>query len=342
MASRALRAASVMSSNSLRPSRATQIPVVAKYRRGGVNPAGGGVVPLEAQGPDAPLGRLALAQVEAGPQRGGHLDGRAAALAVALGEVGVAGREQRALRPHREQESRTGGDLPDVDIAAVLAGRDGPQPPGGDGRVVRHRPAGLGRAGPDRPGCGPPGRPPGRSIRASRSRDGATPMTPMKGAPSMRTPGRSSDVAQPSASFQRTRWASGKSLREEPEARDVGCEPERLGDHLQDLGHEQVARLGTGHGHRPGEWVDQAEVDPLDVLPGGAGVEGAVEGVTGVEHHLVAGVAAQDRRDVGVPAVVARMRFGGEGESAVDPDLAGRHRFLLRVGGTFDEFRPAP
>jgi hypothetical protein len=132
----------------------------------------------------------------------------------------------------------------------------------------------------------------------------------------------------------------GKVAAQEPEARDVRCEPERLGDHLQDLGHEQVAGLGTGHEHRPREGVHEAEVDPLDVLPGGAGVEGAVEGVTGVEHHLVAGVAAQDRRDVGMPAVVPRMRFGGEGEAAVDPDLTGRHRFLLRVGGTFPNSGP--
>ena len=58
----------------------------------------------------------------------------------------------------------------------------------------------------------------------------------------------------------------GEVVAQEPEPGDLGREPERLRDHLQDLGHQQVARLGAGHEHRPGERVDQAEVDLLDVL----------------------------------------------------------------------------
>ena len=45
---------------------------------------------------DAALGGEALAEIKARAERGGGLDGRAAALAAALGEMAVARREQRA------------------------------------------------------------------------------------------------------------------------------------------------------------------------------------------------------------------------------------------------------
>src|SRR5205823_5045434 len=66
--------------------------------------------------PDAAPGRLALAQMELSDERAGHLDGRAADLAVALREVGVADREQGARRVDRDQQGRPARQLLDVQV----------------------------------------------------------------------------------------------------------------------------------------------------------------------------------------------------------------------------------
>jgi hypothetical protein len=71
--------------------------------------------------------------------------------------------------------------------------------------------------------------------------------------------------------------------------------------------------------------MDEPEVGRLDVLARRGGVEEAVEGVPGFEDHLVAGLASEGGRDVGVPAVVARVRLGGQGEAPIDPNLVRRH-----------------
>ena len=94
---------------------------------------------------DAALGGEALAEVEAGAERGGGLDGRAAALAAALGEMAVTRREQRALSPDREVDRGAGGHLLGVEIAAVLAGWHGPQRLAVDRGVSRDRALGRGR-----------------------------------------------------------------------------------------------------------------------------------------------------------------------------------------------------
>src|SRR5260370_12264690 len=56
--------------------------------------------------------------------RAGHLDRRAAGLAIALREMRVADREQRAVDKDRQQEARAFAQLLDVEIATVFARRD--------------------------------------------------------------------------------------------------------------------------------------------------------------------------------------------------------------------------
>jgi hypothetical protein len=53
-------------------------------------------------------------------------------------------------------------------------------------------------------------------VASSRRRSGASPMVPMKGAPGTRTPGRSSEVAQPPAIAHRTMNGSGNWSRRKP------------------------------------------------------------------------------------------------------------------------------
>jgi hypothetical protein len=69
------------------------------------------VLPGEPEVTDVPGRRLTLAQPEAHARGGAYLDGRAAGLAVALGEVSVAGREQPALHADRDEHSGRSADV---------------------------------------------------------------------------------------------------------------------------------------------------------------------------------------------------------------------------------------
>ena len=113
-----------------------------------------------------------LAKAEPDRHRRVDLDPRAADLAVALREVDVAEREQRAGYVHRQEQRRAGDEPADVEVAAGLAGRDRPQAPAALGGM-----ADSGAASGDRAAAA--------RIRSSRSRcasisacDGATPITP--------------------------------------------------------------------------------------------------------------------------------------------------------------------
>src|SRR4029450_9132963 len=107
---------------------------------GGEEPARGGVlgrqvvvVAGELEVLDAAGRGPALVDGETDVEGRAHLDGGATGLAVALGEVGVAGREQPPLGVHRDVEPGAGAELLDVDVAGRLPGRDGAQGLGGDG-----------------------------------------------------------------------------------------------------------------------------------------------------------------------------------------------------------------
>ena len=65
--------------------------------------------------------------LEADHRGGAHLDRRHADFAVALCEMPVAGREQAALNEYRQEELGAFGQLLHIEIAAVLARRQGAQ-----------------------------------------------------------------------------------------------------------------------------------------------------------------------------------------------------------------------
>ena len=130
--------------------------------------------------------------LESHDSRGPHLDRRAAALGVALREVAVAHRVERAVHRHRHVELRAARELLHVRVAAVLARRDRAQ------AFLRDRPlAGTAAAavgGITLPPC-EGDRLPAPPISLSCSRDGATPAVPMKEPFGMRTPGSCGEVA---------------------------------------------------------------------------------------------------------------------------------------------------
>src|SRR5215207_787110 len=96
------------------------------------------VVPEELQVPDTPSCGLALPDPEAQVDARPDLYGRPAGLAVALGVVDVARRDQAALGVDRHQHGRAGRDLLDVYVPGRLARRDGPERLPGDRLVGRH------------------------------------------------------------------------------------------------------------------------------------------------------------------------------------------------------------
>ena len=86
--------------------------------------AGEIVVALEIGEVDAPAGCLSLAHGETDVEGAVHFDGRAAALGVALGVVGIARGKQGALGEHRQHQASARSQLLYVHVAAVLPGRD--------------------------------------------------------------------------------------------------------------------------------------------------------------------------------------------------------------------------
>ena len=250
---------------------------------------------------------------------------------VALGEVGVAGREQPAVGVHRDVEPGPLAELLDVDVAGRLPGRDGPQGLDGDGRVGGHGVGGVGREHEPAPvqggllaGDGPLQQGPvgGQADGAHERRAGdAQPGQVVGGRPA---------VADPPADHE----GVGELVPQEAEPGHLHGVAVAVRLDLQDLDLEQVARLGPVDVHRAGERVDDVQVGPGHRLQGRLRAHLAVEGVPGPQHHLVPGVAGHQRRDVRVPAVVAGLRLLGEGLGEVDPDLVRGHGGTSRLDGS--------
>ena len=155
-----------------------------------------------------------------------RLDGSPADLAVSLGEVGIAGGEQGALGPYREQGTGAGHDR----FTSMF-------PPFSRGGLVR-RPSAAMTSSAGRRRAAPvarrPHRPPRAPAHGPRSApadlvDGATPRMPMNGRPGMRRPGRSGDVAQPSASSHRARNGAGNSSLRNPKPGNWAVYPKDAG-----------------------------------------------------------------------------------------------------------------
>ena len=202
-----MRAASRTSMSAFAPSAPTRDP----GRRDPPPRLGAGLLGVLVRGHGAAEARLAgAAQRDPDARRRGDLDRRPARLAVALREVRVAERQQRALDVDGEVQAAPDGELADVEVAAVLARRDRPQ-----ALAPARRPAARRRA---RRAAAPP-RParPRAPSRGSAARATARPSRP-RGTAARRSRRRAapSERATPSAMSQRTSSGSGKRSASSP------------------------------------------------------------------------------------------------------------------------------
>jgi hypothetical protein len=125
---------------------------------------------------------------------------------------------------------------------------------------------------------------------------------------------------------------SGELIAKEPEPGNLDGVAVAVGFDVEDLDVEQIARLGALDVHGAGQGVHHVEVRGGDVVPRGVRAQLPVEGVTGLEDHLVARVAVDRRRDVGVPAVVAGVGLLHQRLGPIDADLGrGLHRVPPRL-----------
>jgi hypothetical protein len=262
---------------------------------------------------------------ETGPQRGGHLDGGAACLGVALGEVGIPGGEQRTGRVHRQEEPGAGHQVLDVDVAALFPGRDGPERFSGDRFGGGDRPRRIGRkhraAGVERGLLAVPG--PAQEIMAGGKADRAHERRARHAHPRKVLRRR-----EPLIDLPADQEGLGEDVCQEPEAWNLGGEAEGLGCDLQDLHLEQVPGLGAGHVDRPCQGVDHAEIDLSHLRRRRTRGELPIQRVAGLEDYLLTRLTLEDGRDAGMPAVVPRLSLIGQGPVAVDPDLTCRHRLI--------------
>src|SRR5262245_17521778 len=139
--------------------------------------------------------------------------------------------------------------------------------------------------------------------------------------------------------------------RSRPAVGDVPVDLERLGEEVAEeaeAGHlhriaiagrfdfknldlEEVTRLGARDVDRPGERVHDIEVGRSDGLQRDVRTHLPVKCIAGFEDDLVAGLTVHDRWDVGVPAIVAGVRFIAERLAPVDSNLVDIHATSLTL-----------
>jgi hypothetical protein len=110
----------------------------------------------------------------------------------------------------------------------------------------------------------------------------------------------------------------GEQVAEEPGAGPEGRPSVRLRHDVDVLHLQEVAGMRPLDEHRAGQWMADLLVPPLDDVHAHAGADLAVGGVPGLEDDLLAGGCLQDRRHVGVPAVVPRVRLVTQSLAAID------------------------
>ena len=297
---------------------------------GGVKPPGHGdfrrhEVIRSLEGHVLPAPPLAFEHLEAHGEGGAHLDGRAADLAVALGEVGVSRGKQRSALKHRQVDRGSGGQLADIDIAAVLPGRRGAQAGGGDGFGGRDGAFGRRRQHPPAPL---------QQLRLAlgdaleqfaRGSDAHHPHERRAGNPHAGQIHRGGEaVLQPPAQ----QAGFGELVPQKAEIVEI----DRVGDGLRrDPIHvhgQQVAGLGAFHENRPGEGMGALAVHVPQLLRRGLRGDLPVHGVDGVHHHRFARFHLHHGRNVRVPAVVALVRLFRDGFAAVHLDI---HRHAVKL-----------
>ena len=187
-----------------------------------------------------------------------HLDGGAATLGIALGVMGVPSGEQRPFREHGKEQARPGGELFDVQVAAVLPGlRTVLRPSDAKGSPAGTAPAGSG------PSTAPPRRSSSSSRRsiswrkaAGRGDADCTHERRSRHAHS----GEVRRLGKPVGYIPVDDVGRQEHVAEEPEAGDDGREPPPSRVNVQDVAFQQVAGLGPLDVDWAGKRMDHVQV----------------------------------------------------------------------------------
>ena len=105
-----------------------------------------------------------------------------------------------------------------------------------------------------------------------------------------------------------------------------------LGADVEQVDHQQIARLGPFDADRTRKVVHRAEVDVAHIVGAVVVLDEAAGPVVGLQHEIVAGVHPAGHGDVGVPAVVHHL-VARRGLAEVNLDEGFGHDVLLRVDG---------
>src|SRR5918992_2934509 len=253
-------------------------------------------------------GRL-LPESEADGDRAGHLNARAAHLALALGEVEVADGEERAGDVDGKQEAAARHELRHVEVAAELTRRDRPEAAGrlrregrlwqvvGDGaaacpQLLLAHPHARDRfvRGGDAGHAGERGL---RDCDAGELRAGGT----------------------ASLDLPLDQVGVGEEVGEVAEPGDHGGDAEVRRPVREKLDLEEVAGLGALDPDGPGKRVPEPEVKRPGVLVGAVPPELAGEPVLRLEGQLLAGRYRRDGLQLRMPAVVHVRARGARGRA---------------------------
>ena len=257
-----------------------------------------------------------LCSLEAHHSGGAHLDGGDADLAVALCEVAVAGGEQRALLEHRQKQLGPLGELLHIEVAAVLARRQGAQA-GEPAWTRRHRARRIGRqceaAAIDHAllARGPGG----EQLRGGG--DGGDAHERRAGNAHARKLRRGGPVVLELPVHQER---LGHHIAQKTQARHDRAERGGLRDDVGELDLKDVAGLRALHEDRAGQGMHLARVERREVGDGGGWGDLAVERVAGLECDFFPLADLGGGRDVRMVAVVAAVGFIAEWLGAIDAD----------------------
>ena len=155
---------------------------------------------------------------------------------------------------------------------------------------------------------------------ASASAEGATAETPMNGAPGMRTPGISADVAHPSCISQCTRNGSVMTSRRKPSPGMIALKP--VGCAMMSV--NSISRRSPGIAPLMNTGPVKGCTAPKSIVAKSATVEAgpslAIHAIARFECDLLAFADLDYGRNVRVVPVVATVRFVAELLASIDMD----------------------
>ena len=142
----------------------------------------------------------------------------------------------------------------------------------------------------------------------------------MKGAPGIRTPGISLEVAHPSAIRQWTRKGSVNTSRRKPRPGTIALNALGCAMMSVKLDFKKVPDSRPFHQHRTGQRMNKPRLDGGEVRRGHTRLDLPVKCIAGFQGDLFALVNLSNWGDVGVITVVAEVGLFGQRFASIDAD----------------------